>query len=126
MLEVSNLVIRLSSALPQSLVLCFTLFAGSCILRGGGGAGVDTYQPPAEGAANVAVAVSPESNRLQLLTPFAAWDGEDLTVSNSAPGLGLKARAYYLRGLLASSDAAPIAKRSPFTIICVFADLAGT
>lgn len=46
-------------------------------------AGVDTYQPPAEGSANVTVAVSPDSNRLQLLTPFAAWDGKDLTVSVS-------------------------------------------
>lgn len=38
--------------------------------------GEDTYQAPA--GANVAVAVDPESQRLQLLTPFATWDGKDL------------------------------------------------
>lgn len=38
-------------------------------------AGVETYQAP--GGANEVV-VSPESQRLQLLTPFAPWDGEDL------------------------------------------------
>lgn len=44
-------------------------------------AGVDTYQAPVEGDADFAVDVSPDSNRLQLLSPFAKWDGEDLTVS---------------------------------------------
>ncbi len=39
--------------------------------------GVDTYQPPASGT-NVEVKVNPESNRLQLLTPFAKWDGKDI------------------------------------------------
>ena len=43
-------------------------------------AGVDTYQAPASGAANIEVVVSPESSRLQLLEPFKAWDGKDLTV----------------------------------------------
>lgn len=39
--------------------------------------GQDTYQaPPAERSA-VAVAVSPTSDRLQLLEPFKAWDGKD-------------------------------------------------
>ena len=39
--------------------------------------GVDTYTaPPADGS-GVEVAVSPTSDRLQLLTPFLAWDGND-------------------------------------------------
>lgn len=36
------------------------------------------YQAPAEDGSSVAVAVSPTSNRLQLLDPFAAWEGTDL------------------------------------------------
>jgi aconitate hydratase len=37
------------------------------------------YQDPAEDGSNVEVVVSPESNRLQLLTPFKPWDGENIT-----------------------------------------------
>ena len=36
------------------------------------------YQAPAEDGASVDVKVSPESKRLQLLTPFQAWDGKDI------------------------------------------------
>lgn len=36
------------------------------------------YQAPAEDGSKVEVAVSPTSNRLQLLDPFAAWEGTDL------------------------------------------------
>jgi len=36
------------------------------------------YQAPAEDGSNVQVKVSPESKRLQLLEPFAAWEGTDL------------------------------------------------
>jgi aconitate hydratase len=36
------------------------------------------YQPPAENGEHVQVAVSPESDRLQLLEPFPAWEGTDL------------------------------------------------
>jgi aconitate hydratase len=36
------------------------------------------YQAPAADGSKVTVAVSPESNRLQLLAPFAAWEGTDL------------------------------------------------
>lgn len=40
--------------------------------------GEDTYQaPPADGA-SVQVAVSPTSDRLQLLKPFTPWDGKDI------------------------------------------------
>ena len=46
-------------------------------------AGVDTYQAPVEGDADFEVVVNPESHRLQLLTPFAKWNGEDITVGAS-------------------------------------------
>jgi aconitate hydratase len=36
------------------------------------------YQAPAEDGSQVQVKVSPESKRLQLLEPFAAWEGQDL------------------------------------------------
>lgn len=36
------------------------------------------YQAPAEDGSKVQVLVSPESQRLQLLDPFAAWEGVDL------------------------------------------------
>ena len=37
------------------------------------------YQAPAEDGSAVSVIVSPTSDRLQLLAPFAAWEGTDLT-----------------------------------------------
>lgn len=37
------------------------------------------YQQPAEDGSGVQVLVSPDSKRLQLLDPFAAWEGTDLT-----------------------------------------------
>ncbi|NJO01428.1 MAG: aconitate hydratase, partial [Bacteroidia bacterium] len=37
------------------------------------------YQAPAEDGSQVEVIVSPDSDRLQLLAPFAPWEGEDLT-----------------------------------------------
>ena len=39
--------------------------------------GEDVYVPPAENGDEVEVAISPDSNRLQALEPFPAWDGED-------------------------------------------------
>jgi aconitate hydratase len=36
------------------------------------------YQEPAADGSGVVVNVAPDSNRLQLLEPFAAWDGNDL------------------------------------------------
>lgn len=39
--------------------------------------GRDTYQAPPEDRASVEVAVSPTSDRLQILEPFNAWDGKD-------------------------------------------------
>ncbi len=40
--------------------------------------GSDTFQAPPEDGSGVEVVVSPTSDRLQVLTPFPAWDGEDL------------------------------------------------
>ncbi len=37
------------------------------------------YQPPAEDGSKIEVEVRPDSDRLQLLTPFEPWDGEELT-----------------------------------------------
>jgi aconitate hydratase len=42
-------------------------------------AGEDTFTPPPEDGSSVEVAVSPDSDRLQLLEPFPAWNGEDYT-----------------------------------------------
>jgi aconitate hydratase len=39
--------------------------------------GRDTYQAPPEDRSQVSVAVSPTSDRLQILQPFEAWDGKD-------------------------------------------------
>ena len=39
--------------------------------------GRDTYQAPPEDRTSVNVAVSPQSDRLQILEPFAAWNGEN-------------------------------------------------
>lgn len=45
-------------------------------------AGEDTYQePPADGS-DLSVVVDPASDRLQLLEPFKAWDGEDIIDAN--------------------------------------------
>ncbi|KAG0181604.1 Aconitate hydratase mitochondrial [Apophysomyces sp. BC1034] len=41
-------------------------------------AGEDTFQPPPADRHTVNVAVSPTSNRLQLLKPFEKWDGKDI------------------------------------------------
>lgn len=37
------------------------------------------YQAPAEDGSNVEVVVKPDSDRLQLLDPFAPWDGNNMT-----------------------------------------------
>ena len=42
--------------------------------------GEDTFTPPpADGGDDIEIAVSPDSDRLQLLEPFEPWDGEDIT-----------------------------------------------
>ena len=40
------------------------------------------FQAPAEDGSTVKVVVDPKSDRLQLLTPFPAWDGRDMTGLN--------------------------------------------
>ncbi|XP_025092955.1 aconitate hydratase, mitochondrial-like [Pomacea canaliculata] len=40
--------------------------------------GQDTYQAPPPSGDKVIVKVAPDSQRLQLLTPFSKWDGKDL------------------------------------------------
>lgn len=37
------------------------------------------YQAPAEDGSNVEITIKPDSERLQLLTPFDPWDGKNLT-----------------------------------------------
>ncbi len=37
------------------------------------------YQAPAEDASEIEIKVSPDSERLQLLTPFEPWNGKDIT-----------------------------------------------
>src|SRR5690606_40806842 len=39
--------------------------------------GVDTFTAPPDDPSSVEVVVSPTSDRLQLLEPFAPWDGND-------------------------------------------------
>ena len=41
--------------------------------------GADGFVPPAEDGSDVEVIVKPDSERLQLLTPFKPWDGKDYT-----------------------------------------------
>jgi len=41
-------------------------------------AGENTYQAPPEDRSSVQVAVDPKSDRLQLLEPFKAWNGQDI------------------------------------------------
>jgi aconitate hydratase len=41
--------------------------------------GEDGFVPPAKDGSNVEVKVDPKSERLQLLKPFAPWDGKDYT-----------------------------------------------
>ena len=41
--------------------------------------GSSGFVPPAEDGSSVEIKVAPDSERLQLLTPFAPWDGNDLT-----------------------------------------------
>jgi aconitate hydratase len=50
---------------------------GEGLPRNGYDPGEDTYQAPPEDRASVSVAVSPTSDRLQILEPFEPWDGKD-------------------------------------------------
>jgi aconitate hydratase len=50
---------------------------GDGLPKNGYDAGEDTYQAPPADRSQVSVAVSPTSDRLQILEPFSAWDGKD-------------------------------------------------
>lgn len=50
---------------------------GAGLPSNGYDAGENTYQAPPQDRSSVSVAVSPSSDRLQLLEPFKAWDGKD-------------------------------------------------
>ena len=46
---------------------------------GGFDPGEDAFVPPGQNGSDVEVSVAPDSERLELLAPFAAWDGQDLS-----------------------------------------------
>ncbi|EHA50079.1 hypothetical protein MCOR27_004030 [Pyricularia oryzae] len=50
---------------------------GEALPARGYDAGENTYQAPPKDRASVSVAVNPSSDRLQVLSPFEAWDGKD-------------------------------------------------
>ena len=50
---------------------------GEALPQGGFAAGEETFQAPPADASGVEVVVDPASDRLQLLEPFAPWDGKD-------------------------------------------------
>ncbi|CAJ0756094.1 87_t:CDS:2 [Entrophospora sp. SA101] len=50
---------------------------GNDLPPGGYDPGVDTYQAPATDRESVQVLIDPNSRRIQLLQPFAKWDGKD-------------------------------------------------
>ena len=50
---------------------------GEVLPERGYDAGQDTFTPPPTDGSHIDVAVSPTSDRLQLLAPFLAWDGND-------------------------------------------------
>ncbi|MFT6921892.1 MAG: aconitate hydratase [Crocinitomicaceae bacterium] len=51
---------------------------GDELPKGGFDVGDNGYQAPAEDGSGINVVVSPDSERLQLLSPFAAWDGGNI------------------------------------------------
>ncbi|KAG0043704.1 Aconitate hydratase mitochondrial, partial [Linnemannia elongata] len=56
----------------------FSAPTGNELPPNGYNAGEETYQAPPKEKGDVAVKVSPTSNRLQLLEPFAKWNGKDM------------------------------------------------
>ena len=59
-------------------------------------AGAETYERPPASAAQLTVKVDAESDRLQLLTPFDKWDGQDITNMT----ILIKVRPRILHGLI--------------------------
>merc|ERR1711939_1256556 len=60
----------------------------------GYGPGRDPFQAPPQDRSSVQVAVSPTSDRLQILEPFTPWDGKDATDHLSMAGPWLKYRGH--------------------------------
>lgn len=57
---------------------------GDGLPKNGYDPGRDTYQAPPNDRASVEVAVDPNSDRLQILQPFEAWDGKDAMDSKAS------------------------------------------
>ncbi len=64
---------------PDGKPFRFTPPEGEELPKAGFAKGLEGYEAPAEDGDKVQVEVSPTSERLQLLEPFSAWDGQDLT-----------------------------------------------
>ena len=64
---------------PDGKQFRFTPPEGEELPKAGFAKGLEGYEAPAEDGAKVQVEVSPTSERLQLLEPFPAWDGQDFT-----------------------------------------------
>lgn len=63
---------------PDGSKFKFEAPAGDELPSRGFDPGQDTYQHPPNDGSSLSVQVDPASNRLQLLAPFAVWDGKDL------------------------------------------------
>ena len=64
---------------PDGKQFRFTPPEGEELPKAGFAKGLEGYEAPAEDGDKVQVEVSPTSERLQLLEPFPAWNGQDLT-----------------------------------------------
>ncbi|HXH84564.1 MAG TPA: aconitate hydratase [Candidatus Tectomicrobia bacterium] len=62
---------------PDGRPVRFTAPEAEELPRQGFARGEEGYEPPAERGEDVAVIIPPDSERLQLLGPFPAWDGQD-------------------------------------------------
>ena len=62
---------------PDGSVVMLDSPVGEILPSRGYDPGVNTFTAPTADGSGVDVVVSPDSDRLQLLTPFPAWDGDD-------------------------------------------------
>lgn len=63
---------------PEGGALKFDPPSGDELPKNGFDSGESGYVPPAKEGAEIPIQVDSQSNRLQLLTPFHAWDGNEL------------------------------------------------